>query len=72
MSDLEGLTRRLMEKGLSREKIISRLVQEYLDYKDIDESLAHKLASAVLEECENLKDVENNNKYTSHYCKWKL
>jgi len=50
-----------MEKGLSREKILTRLVQEYLDYKDIDASLARKLAGAVLEECEksNLSNVED-------------
>lgn len=50
MSDLEGLTRRLLKKGNSDQEIINRLVQEYLDYKDIDQNLANKLASAVLEE----------------------
>lgn len=49
-----------MEKGLPREEILSRLVQEYGDYKDIDIKLAHKLASAVFEECEksDLSNVE--------------
>lgn len=51
MSDLEGLTRRLMNKGYSRDEIIERLIQEYLDFKDIDKSSAYKLANAVLEEC---------------------
>ncbi len=41
-----------MDKGIPREKIVSRLVQEYLDYKEIHEGLATKLANAVLEECE--------------------
>ena len=52
MSDLEGLTRRLMAKiGVSDENIVDRLVQEYLDFKDIDKSSAYILANAVLEEC---------------------
>ena len=52
MSDLEGLTRRLMTKiGVSDENIIDRLVQEYLDFKNIDKSSAYNLANAVLEEC---------------------
>ena len=51
MSDLERLTRRLISKGYSQDKIIERLVQEYLDFKDIDKSLAYILAKAVYEEC---------------------
>ncbi|MFX1321536.1 MAG: AIR synthase-related protein [Promethearchaeota archaeon] len=51
MSDLEGLTRRLINKGYSERQIIERLVQEYRDFKDIDENLAYKLANAILEEC---------------------
>ncbi len=53
MSDLEGLTRRLINKGYSESQILERLVQEYLDFKDIDENLAFKLANAILEECKN-------------------
>ena len=37
--------------GISEEKIVERLVQEYLDFKDIDKSSAYNLAKAVLEEC---------------------
>ncbi|MFW9824894.1 MAG: hypothetical protein ACFFE4_18275, partial [Candidatus Thorarchaeota archaeon] len=51
MSDLEGLTRRLMEKGFNREGIIERLVREYLDFKDIEKSSAVSLAEAIYEEC---------------------
>ncbi|TFG03980.1 MAG: hypothetical protein EU542_00260 [Promethearchaeota archaeon] len=51
MSDLEGLTRKLIEKGKTRQEITQRLVQEYLDFKDIDEDNANRLAHAVLEEC---------------------
>jgi hydrogenase expression/formation protein len=62
LSDLEGLTRRLMAKiGVSDEKIVERLVQEYLDYKDIDKSSAYNLANAVLEECKksNINLISN-------------
>ena len=51
MSDLEGLTRRLLQKGKSDEEIISRLIQEYKDFKDIEEDYASRLAKAVLSEC---------------------
>ena len=51
MSDLEGLTRRLIQKGKSEEEILKRLVQEYSDYKDIDENLALRFSKAILEEC---------------------
>ncbi|UCC18138.1 MAG: hypothetical protein JSV62_08440 [Promethearchaeota archaeon] len=51
MSDLEGLTRNLLKKGYSEQEIIGRLVQEYHDFKEIEESLAIKLAKAILDEC---------------------
>jgi len=51
LSDLEGLTRNLMKKGYSDSKILNRLVQEYLDFKDIDPQQAKKYAKAVIEEC---------------------
>ena len=51
MSDLEGLTKRLLKKGKSDNEIISRLIQEYQDFKDIDENYASRLAKAVLIEC---------------------
>ncbi|MEJ2252552.1 MAG: AIR synthase-related protein [Candidatus Lokiarchaeota archaeon] len=61
MSDLEGLTRNLMQKGFDDEKIIQRLVQEYLDHKNIGETKAYILARAVLEECRNsdISDLTN-------------
>ncbi len=52
MSDLEGLTRKLLEKGYSKERIIKRLVKEYLDFKDIEKHLAYIYAKAIYEECE--------------------
>ncbi|MFX0044188.1 MAG: AIR synthase-related protein [Candidatus Hodarchaeota archaeon] len=51
MSDLEGLTRRLIKKGFSDSQILERLVQEYLDFKDIDRDLAYKYAQAIIDEC---------------------
>ena len=51
MSDLEGLTRRLMKKGFKKEEIIVRLVNEYLDFKDIEKEFAISLAEAIYEEC---------------------
>jgi len=51
LSDLEGLTRSLIQKGKSDEEILKRLVQEYSDFKDIDENLALRFAKAILEEC---------------------
>ena len=51
MSDLEGLTRRLLRQKKSDEEILKRLVQEYVDFKDIDKESAYTLANAVLIEC---------------------
>ncbi|MFX1388041.1 MAG: hypothetical protein ACFE9M_12565 [Promethearchaeota archaeon] len=58
MSDLEGLTRRLMEKGFTKEEIIIRVVNEYMDFKDIDKESAASLAEAIYEECKK-SDVKN-------------
>ncbi len=51
MSDLEGLTRNLMKKGYTEQQILERIVQEYHDFRDIDENLAIKFAKAIFEEC---------------------
>jgi len=51
LSDLEGLTRKLMEKGINKEQIIGRLVREYLDFKDIEKEKAISLAEAIYDEC---------------------
>ncbi|KKK79918.1 hypothetical protein LCGC14_2828670, partial [marine sediment metagenome] len=53
MSDLEGLTRGLINRGYSENEILKRLVQEYLDFKIIDETLAFKYAKAIFEECKS-------------------
>ena len=51
MSDLEGLTRRLINKGYSEQQILERLIQEYQDFKDIEIEHATSLAKAIYEEC---------------------
>ncbi len=51
MSDLEGLTRNLIKKGYSERKILERIVQEYQDFKEIDDISALSYAKAILEEC---------------------
>jgi len=51
LSDLEGLTRRLITQNKTDEEILKRLVQEYTDFKDINKELAYTLASAILTEC---------------------
>jgi hydrogenase expression/formation protein len=58
LSDLEGLTRNLMKKGYSEQQILERLVQEYHDFKEINDSLATKFAKAILEECQK-SDINN-------------
>jgi hydrogenase expression/formation protein len=58
LSDLEGLTRRLMEKGFNKEEIIARLVNEYTDFKDIDKEPAISLAEAIYEECKK-SDIDS-------------
>ncbi len=58
MTDLEGLTRNLMQREKTDEQIVKRLVQEYLDFKDITPENAKKLSEAVLEECKK-SDVQS-------------
>jgi len=53
LSDLEGLTRRLLIQNKNDEEILKRLVQEYTDFKDIDNELAYKFAKAILTECKS-------------------
>ncbi len=65
MTDLEGLTRVLLDSGMKEPEIIEKLVMEYLFYKDISESEAEKLAKAVIKEvqnsCKKLVDSEIQN-----------
>ena len=56
MSDLEGLTRRLLKKGYPKEKIIKRLIQEYLDFKDNIDSTVEGVQNTV----DNVKETVDN------------
>jgi len=47
-----------MKKGYSKDEIIERLVQEYLDFKEIDKSLAYTYAKAIYQECRK-SDISN-------------
>jgi len=58
LSDLEGLTRNLIEKGYSEQQILERIVQEYHDFKNIDNSLAKKYAKAIFKEC-RMSDIKS-------------
>ncbi|MBD3229674.1 MAG: hypothetical protein GF329_15950 [Candidatus Lokiarchaeota archaeon] len=53
MADLEGLSRKLIEKKYSNDDILNKLIDVYLIYKDITKSDAIGLAEAVLEEVKN-------------------
>ncbi|MFX1572166.1 MAG: hypothetical protein ACFFB0_05415 [Promethearchaeota archaeon] len=54
MSYLEGLTRNLIKKGYSKKQILERLVQEYKDFKTINQTSAFKLAKGILKECQRI------------------
>ncbi len=41
-----------MSKGYTDQQIIQRLVQEYHDFKEIEDATAFKLAKAILDECQ--------------------
>ena len=58
MSDLEGLTRNLIKKGYSKAQILERIVQEYQDFKEIDDNTALNMAKAILVECQQ-SDISN-------------
>jgi hydrogenase expression/formation protein len=51
LSDLEGLTRRLIRKNTPKDQIIERLTHEYLDFKNITEHEARLMSKAVYAEC---------------------
>ncbi len=53
MSDLEGLTNRLLDKGETTEQIRKRLVKEYKTYKNISTEKAELFADAVINEVLN-------------------
>ena len=50
MSDLEGLVRELISKGVDRDGIIDRLMQEISIYKDLDPESLKKISNIIYEE----------------------
>lgn len=61
MSNLEGLTRRLLIQNKTDEEILNRLVQEYLDFKDIGMEQAYTFAKAILTECKKATYLKSQN-----------
>jgi hydrogenase expression/formation protein len=59
MSDLEGLSKKLLAKGIAKDKIIQRLVEEYKIYKDQAEKTLIQMASAVLQESINTSNFQS-------------
>ncbi len=61
MADLEGIVRKGLSRGLSREEILWRIIDELVFYKDLAWSVASKYASTVYDEAlASLKTCENN------------
>jgi len=53
VSDLEGLARELLRRGVRREDVLERLESEILDFKRASKGDAARLSSAVLREVES-------------------
>lgn len=51
MTDIEGITKKLLLQQCSEEKIRERLLEEYQTYKSIPDELLIKMAKAVIDEC---------------------
>lgn len=60
MSDLEGLVRTLMKKGLDNGTILDVLVKEYQFYKPIPEAEAYSMAKAIMTEVLNSQRLPVN------------
>ncbi len=53
MTDLEGITKKLLKKKTPNHIIIERMVQEYETFKDLPKEKLIRLASAILKESQN-------------------
>ncbi|MEM0044370.1 MAG: AIR synthase-related protein [Sulfolobales archaeon] len=63
MSDLEGIVRIMLERGVERREIINKLCEEMLFYKRIPRSASEKIAEIILEEVLNsLKSCEGSSR----------
>ncbi|MEM2873775.1 MAG: AIR synthase-related protein [Nitrososphaerales archaeon] len=62
MSDLEGLTRKLMAKKMSIEEVKNRLIDEILTYKEnLSNKSAEGLANAIIEEVKDSSNIPKSN-----------
>lgn len=53
MTDLEGIAKKLLRKGISEKEIIQNLINQYKIYKSSPEHILRKMASAILKESQN-------------------
>ncbi len=62
LSDLEGLTRKLMAKRMSIEEVKNRLIDEILTYKEnLSNKSAEGLANAIIEEVKESGNIPKSN-----------
>ncbi|MCP8309568.1 MAG: hypothetical protein H3Z53_05670, partial [archaeon] len=62
MSDLEGLTRKLIEKRMSKEEVKNRLIEEILTYKDnLSNESAERIANAIIDEVRDSSNLPKSN-----------
>ncbi|UYP47945.1 Thiamine-monophosphate kinase [Candidatus Lokiarchaeum ossiferum] len=50
MADLEGIAKKLLQKGIADEKIIHNLIDQYKIYKSFPDNVLRKMAAAILKE----------------------
>ena len=61
MTDLEGITKKLLKKKNPNHIIVERLIQEYETFKDLPKDKLTSLALAILKESQNsMVSIENN------------
>jgi len=61
MTDLEGITKRLILKKTPKDLIIKQLIEEYKIFKDISHDNLTKMASAILKESQNsMVSIDDN------------
>jgi len=62
LSDLEGLTRKLIEKRMSKEEVKNRLIEEILTYKDnLSNESAERIANAIIDEVRDSSNLPKSN-----------
>ncbi len=59
MTDLEGISKKLMKNGWSKDSIIQILINEYKVFKTLPDALLLKMANAVYHECKK-SNIDDN------------